>query len=125
MRDGNWRMAAATALTAVVWFLRSVAIRPGLEALPGVGPIFRWLKTDRGGVVLALSVGVLGGIGTALFAHQHVSRDLIINGAIEGVLSAGIFSTVKKLAKPSDRPAPKIEQPDDPVASPTEGGGPA
>lgn len=123
-KQGNWRMLVATVLTATVWFLRTVAIRPGLEALPKVGPLLRWFKTDRGGVVLSLSVGVLGGLGTALSAHHAITGDILLTGVVNGVLGSGIFVTLKKLAKPGDKPVPAIAQPDLPPAAPPAGGAP-
>jgi hypothetical protein len=117
-KDGNWRMATAAALTAAVWFLRTIAIRPGLEGLPTVGPLFKWMKTDRGGVFLALFVGVLGGVGTSLAAHQAITPSLLLDGVVNGVFGAGVYSTFRKFASPSDAPGPAIAQPDGPVTPP-------
>ena len=100
--DGNWRMAVASVLTGIVWVLRNWALRPALDNLPYIGPVSKFLKTDRGGVVLALSVGVLSGIGTTLAASQTIDLGLIGTGIVNGVLGAGIFAASKKMLHPGD-----------------------
>lgn len=102
-QQGNWRIIVAGVLSATVWFLRTGILRPGVDNLPVVGKLSAWLKTDRGGVTLALAVGVLGGIGTALGSSHAVTLPLILSGVVNGVLGAGVFNVAKRAIAPADK----------------------
>ncbi len=102
-QQGNWRVLIGGLLSAVVWFLRVGVLRPGVDKWPVVGRLSSWLKTDRGGVTLTILVGICGGVGTALAGAHAVDAKLILSGAINGVLGAGVFNVSKRALKPADK----------------------
>jgi len=126
--QGNWRMLVAIALSGVVWLLRTFLMGPKVQGVKYVGAIARWFHTDRGGVVLTLIVGVLGGFATAFKASAPLTIDLFVTGVVNGLLAAGFFVGLKKLvglgggASPADssvlRPkAVNSDRPQPPAAS--------
>lgn len=106
MRTKNWRMLAALALIGLTWAGRKFAIK-----LPGKAGAF--FATDRGGAVLALLMGIFGGMGTALFAAKAFGWHLLTDGIVMGFTAAGGYAVLRKIAFgtaensiPSKAPAP-------------------
>jgi hypothetical protein len=96
LRSGNWTIVAAFALIGVTW----VARKPW-----ALGRI-KFLSTDRGGVVLALSVSLIGGFAHALAATGKLP-DLTTLKAILTTAVAGMggYTALKRLVWPPT-PAP-------------------
>jgi hypothetical protein len=105
--QGNWRMLVAIALSGVIWLLRTFLMGPTVQRWKYVGAVAGWFRTDRGGVVLTLLVGVLGGVMTALSAGVSLSVDLFVTGVVNGLLASGFFVGLKKLFGLGDGTAPK------------------
>lgn len=124
--QGNWRMLVAIALSGVVWLLRTFLMGPKVQRVRYLGPIARWFRTDRGGVVLTLIVGVVGGLVTAFKAGAPLSIDLFVTGVVNGLLAAGFFVGLKKivgLGRGSSSPADSSANPAQPrpTAAPSSG----
>jgi hypothetical protein len=85
---GDARVVAALAAVGSVWWLR----RWGAKHLP-------WLATDRGGAALSLAVGVAGSVLHGLAAGQGVSLDLLWQGVQTALVSSGLWTVGRKLAK--------------------------
>jgi hypothetical protein len=85
---GDARVVAALAAVGSVWWLR----RWGAQHLP-------WLATDRGGAALSLAVGVAGSVLHGLAAGQGVSLDLLWQGVQTALVSSGLWTVGRKLAK--------------------------
>src|SRR5215213_10031168 len=88
---GDWRIVTGLACITLVFGFRSLAGKlPG-----GVGDFFR---SDRGGAVSALLVGVLGSLGHVLYATKDpINAKTFVDGVVMGVTAAGGYATVKKL----------------------------
>jgi hypothetical protein len=95
--DGNWRLLVAMVLSGVIWILRTYLMGPTVQSWRYVGKLAQWFRTDRGGVVLTLSVGVIGGLVTAFQANAPFTVDLFVTGIVNGLLASGFFCTLKKL----------------------------
>lgn len=92
VRGGKWLGAVALLVVALVWAAR----RWGGKMVP-------WLRTDRGGAVLALAVSVLGALANAVLAGEGVPGWGVLWSALQvGFLAAGGFAVVKKILRPSD-----------------------
>lgn len=114
--SGNWRALAALGVVAAVWAIRQYALSP--KAL-GRWKALAWFKTDKGGVALNFLVSVLGGAGTALAAHQALTKELVLTAMVNSCIAAGVFVSVKRLAgRPAEaKPVPAAATaPTDPVA---------
>lgn len=103
VQDKNWAMLVAVALTGLVWAVR----RYGGNTLP-------WLKTDRGGALLVLLLGIGGGIINALAAGAPLTPQLLLDGARVGLISAGGYAVVRKLLfgekpEPVPQPVPQVK----------------
>lgn len=85
-RTSNWRLLAVLALVAVVWGIRAF----GSRAWPA-------LASDRGGALLALIGGITGAICHAALAGAPVTRQLVLEGVVNGVTAAGGWAMVRKL----------------------------
>jgi hypothetical protein len=75
------------------------------------GMFIPFLKTDRGGAITVLVLGFLGGILNVLATRDSLSIDVVIEGFVFSIMSAGGFSVVKKLlfpAEPADSGAKKV-----------------
>jgi hypothetical protein len=92
--DHDYKVAAALALVALVWAARTF----GASKIP-------WLKTDRGGVALALGVSLAGAMASALMAHAKLTAHTFLVALQVGVLAAGGWTMVKRLLWPKDSPA--------------------
>lgn len=87
----QWKAVAAILAIGAVWALRKF----GGRYLP-------FLKTDRGGALLTLATGVVGGIGHALLTDAPVTAELLSDGLAVGVTAAGGYVIVKRIIWPSD-----------------------
>jgi hypothetical protein len=70
------------------------------------GSFIPFLKTDRGGALTVLLLGVSGGVLNALAAGDGMSLNGALSGAVMSFMAAGGFNLVKKLVFPSDPAAP-------------------
>jgi hypothetical protein len=82
------------AVVVLTWLARKVG-----------GSVIPALKTDRGGALTVLILGVGGGVVNALAAGNGLSLDGALSGAVTSFMAAGGYTIVKKLLFPSD-PAP-------------------
>lgn len=95
--DKNWSILfiIASVVVGLTWLLRKFG-----------GLFIPFLKTDRGGAVTVLVLGVAGGLVNALAAGSSVTLDVVVSGMGVGFMSAGGFTVLKKLLFPSDAPEP-------------------
>ena len=84
--SGKWLVVAAAALLVVVWFVRTF-----------LGNLVPWFRTDKGGVVIALILGVLGAVANALAAGHGVDAKLISLGFAAGFAAMGGWTGIRKL----------------------------
>ena len=91
IQAGNWKAVAALVAIGAVWALRKFG-----------GRYIPFLKTDRGGALLTLVTGITGGLGHALLAGVPITTELISDGLVVGVMSAGGYVVVKRILWPSD-----------------------
>lgn len=76
------------------------------------GSFIPFLKTDRGGALTVLLLGVCGGVVNALAAGDGMSLDGALSGAVMSFMAAGGFNVAKKLFFPADpAPAPAPAKP--------------
>lgn len=90
----NWILLAAAVCVGLTYLLRTF----GAKWVP-------FFATDRGGAVLVLVIGMLGGIGSAL-AEGKPWWAAILGGLGLAATSAGAFVIPKKLVAPTPAPAP-------------------
>jgi hypothetical protein len=88
-KGGKWRMLLGLMLVAMVWALR----RWGSLLVPYIGG-------DRGGVVLALGLPVLGYVGMVLAGAAGFSLDGIVSAITIGLTASGLWTASKRVAKP-------------------------
>jgi len=94
VQDRNWWLVVSLVLSLVLAGVRKIG--PGL--LEGRWPAgAAWLKSDVGGAVLVLGLGILGGIATALAGGAPIGAGLLIDALKVSLGSAGGFVLVKKL----------------------------
>jgi hypothetical protein len=84
----HWILVAALVLTGLTWVTRRYLAKR-----------IAFFKTDAGGFILAVALGVLGGVGDALSSGAKVTPDLLLLGLEVGVLGAGGWTGVKRLLK--------------------------
>lgn len=107
----EWQPAAAAALIGAVSLTRAAA------GLPWTGKAGAFLKSDRGGALLVLLLGVLGGMANAFGAKQDVTPQIIGKGIITGLVAAGGWNVVKRIFFPQDTAsAPTVAPPIEKVA---------
>lgn len=96
--DKSWSIlfGIASIVVCLTWLVRKFG-----------GLFIPFLKTDRGGALTVLVLGVAGGLVNALAAGSSVSFDVVVAGMGVGFMSAGGFTVLKKLIYPSDAEAPK------------------
>lgn len=92
----NWTVVVGLALTGITLLARRFG-----------GTYVPWLKTDRGGATLGISVSVLGAVGTVLAAGQ-LSASTILDAVALATTNAGTYALIKKLLKPSDAPTASV-----------------
>lgn len=97
-RGGQWRLLAAALLIGLVYLARRFA-----------GKAIPYLRTDRGGVILTLTLGILAGIATALGTAAPFSASLILGGVLTGMTAAGGWVMLRRLISPKDPPLSETE----------------
>lgn len=94
IRSGNWWLLASLALSVVLACVRKFG--PGILASKWPAGA-AWIKSDVGGAVLVLGLGMVGGITTALVGGAPIGMALILDAVKVSLGSAGGFVVVKKL----------------------------
>lgn len=89
----QWIVVVGFALTGLTALLRK-----------GLGAKLPWFKTDRGGAALAIITAVFGAVGASL-ATGGFSAWTLIDAVALAVTNAGGYVLIRKLLKPSDKPA--------------------
>lgn len=82
-REGQWLMAVALAVVGVVWLLRRFG-----------GGYWPWLRTRRGGALLALVGGQAGALVEALQAG-NLQVEALVRGLVVAFLAAGGWSALR------------------------------
>jgi hypothetical protein len=99
----------------VIWAFRTKAWAPLIGAILmglmwGLRKLFEeehWIKTDRGGATLVLLLGVLGSLSALLLTPKvQITAASVITCVMTAVVSAGGYTLIKKIIKPSDKPGP-------------------
>ncbi|HSN91492.1 MAG TPA: hypothetical protein VLS93_09705 [Anaeromyxobacteraceae bacterium] len=85
VQGGDWRAVAILAVIGVV----ALARRFGGAWVP-------WLRTARGGALLALAGGIVSTLGPALFSGG-ITLSALLNGLINGVAAAGGWVVARRL----------------------------
>lgn len=88
-RAGKWLLVIALIVNAVVWLLRRFT--PFVLRKLGA-----WVGEDRGGTILALTIGVLT-VFVIQASSGHVDVWLILDGLAAGLLGVGNYTAPKKL----------------------------
>ena len=104
---GNWRIAAAAVIIVIVGILRTGKLT---KFLPG--KISTWLSSGKGAWITAVVGGALGAAANVALAGSTWGglkgvAVIIVNGAMTGLVAAGLVSGWKTL-KPS---APAVPPP--------------
>lgn len=86
----NWPLLAALVVIVLVWAARKWG-----------GDLAPWLKTDRGGAILAILLGVAVGLAGPLIAGVPWSWSLLVSAA-SGALAAGLRQTGARIVAPKD-----------------------
>lgn len=98
--DRNWALLASCLVVGSVWLARRYG-----------GELWPWLRTDKGGAVLSLTVAWAGGISQALAAGEPViDPGLLISALGVAATASGGWTLGKKLMeseKPSLEPVKK------------------
>lgn len=93
IKSGNWKMVGSLALALVMLVLVKLRDR------------IKWFAGDRGGAVLVMVLGLLGGFAAALHAGATVDWKLVL-GIVGTVWTAvGGVQWVKRLIWPQDKVA--------------------
>lgn len=100
VRMGQWQLVAALVLVLAVYAARTWG-----------GAKWPWLKSDRGGVALAILGGLFGAVANSLAASKGIGLALLLDGLEVGVLAAGGWAVVKKALFPADAAPPALELP--------------
>jgi hypothetical protein len=99
-QTSNWRLLGGLLLIGAVWGLRLL----GAKWPFGFGKsVAAFLGTARGGAVLSLACGVLGGIGNVFMVDGSVTPRLFLDGVVMAFTASGGWTIVKKLLA-SDAP---------------------
>jgi hypothetical protein len=86
----DWFLVGAAVASGLTWPVRFMLVRlPG-----GAGAFF---STSRGGVVIALAVGMLTGLSGALLAHTPFSLGLVVNIVGVGFTAIGGYAGLRRL----------------------------
>lgn len=88
----RWGVLAALLVIALVWLARRYA--------PQKWP---WLRTDRGGAVLALVGSVLVTVCADLASGHAFSVAWLLDAIMLGMTAAGGYAVVRKIIAPSDK----------------------
>lgn len=91
-KSGQWWMLVSLIVIALVW----VARKWGAKKID-------WFETDRGGAVLALSVGILGGMAHGILAEGAPTLQMLTEAVKVTVGAMGGYVAIKKSLFPSDK----------------------
>lgn len=102
VKSGQWWLLASLIVIAATF----VARKWGAKVIP-------WLKTDRGGTVLAFSVAFLGGLAHAVAAEGSPSWEMLQTSLKVALGAVGGYTGLRKTLFPKDKPkaAPKASVP--------------
>jgi hypothetical protein len=94
-RSGDWTAVTALFLIGIVWLARK----------PWALGKIKFFSTDRGGVVLAFGLSVLGGLATAITAMGKFPTDIATYKmiAMTAVTAMGGYVALKRLIWPPDK----------------------
>ncbi len=91
IKGGQWRLIAMLVLVGLVWLARTIG-----------GKLVPWLKTDRGGALLAILAGILGALASLAIAGAKFTPQVLIDGVMAGFTAAGGWTVAKKILYPAD-----------------------
>ena len=86
----DWFLAGALVASGLTWPVRAFLVK-----MPGAAGAF--FSSSRGGVVIALAVGMLTGLSGALLAHTPFSVGLLVNIVGVGFTAIGGYAGVRRL----------------------------
>ena len=89
VRGGRWAMAAGLLLIGVVYAARR-----------WLGALVPWLRSDRGGVALAVGTSILATIGSAFAAGTTPDIHALLAGLEAAATAMAAYVAAKKLAPP-------------------------
>ena len=89
----NWIVVVCLVTILVVWLARKLPIP--------------FLKTDRGGAILVMALGIATALLAALAGGAPMTLSLIIGSVVSAVTAAGGFNVFNKIFFPSDTPEAK------------------
>lgn len=113
----DWRTVGALGIVLFVMLVRWAA-RLKTEGLPPwLAKALGWLRTDRGGAALSLTLGLLAAVGSLLASGGTITLATILSGLVNAAIASGGFVLVKKLFWPADKAPAKLD-PDTLVKTP-------
>lgn len=99
--SGDWAAVASAAIALVVYVSRLK--KSPLQKIFLKLSFGKWdIKSDRGGALLVLLLGLAGGLVTTLTAGAPISVALLVTCLKESVMAAGGYVLVKKIFFPTD-----------------------
>jgi hypothetical protein len=103
VQSGNWTAVTAMVLIGIVWLARK----------PWALGRVAFFKTDRGGVIMALGLALVGGLGHAIAAAGKFPSDLATYKAIgmTAVTAMGGYVALKRLIWPAEKKQPEGSAP--------------
>lgn len=108
IKSGRWLVLAGLVLMVLVKLVR----RYGGQAMP-------WLLTDRGGVVTALSLALIGEIALVLTSGRSMTFSGLMGALGAAWTASGGWVQLQRLIRPRDKPpappAPVVVPPPTPV----------
>lgn len=100
VKSGQWWLLASLIVVAITF----VARKWGAKVIP-------WLKTDRGGTVLAFAVAFLGGLAHAVAAEGSPSWEMLQTSLKVALGAVGGYTGLRKTLFPSDKKTDKKPEP--------------
>jgi hypothetical protein len=85
-RAGHWRLFVGLVLIGFIWLIRAWG-----------GAVVPWLRTDRGGAVTALAVGVAGAFSAELMDHAPITLSFFLDGIALGCTAAGGWVVIRRI----------------------------
>jgi hypothetical protein len=95
-QTSNWRLVAGLLLVGTVWGLRLLSAKWPFKFGKAIAT---FLGTARGGAVLSLACGVLGGVGNVLLADGSMTPRLFVDGIVMALTASGFWTITNKLLK--------------------------
>jgi hypothetical protein len=92
VKSGQWWLLASLIVIALTWAAR----KWGAKLVP-------WLKTDRGGTVLAFAVAFLGGLAHAVAAEGSPSWEMLQTSLKVALGAVGGYTGLRKTLFPKDK----------------------